>query len=108
MDITAAKEDVGGDVVEDRSPALGPGRPRKIHTEKPGRPAEQYHMKKPTPLQKQSTVEVNFSFNEENRAVDRDWCGVQLVMAASEIPFLRLFQMAMSGKTLCTLRSNLL
>lgn len=66
---------------------------RKIHTEKSGRPAKQYHMKKPTPLQNQSnTVEVDFSFDEENRAVDRDWCGVQLVMAASEIPFLRLFQ----------------
>ncbi|KMQ92145.1 retrovirus-related pol polyprotein from transposon tnt 1-94 [Lasius niger] len=79
--------DENDDFEEDQPPARGPGRPRKLHTGKPGRPAKQYHMKGPIQQPNRPIANEDNPSSNENIANDPEWFDAQLAMTAFEIPF---------------------
>lgn len=89
---TGDNDDLDG---ESDTPARGPGRPRKILTGKPGRPAKMYHLKGTNQRPNQDVVtEQNHAVTEQNQLSTEDgssdeaeWYDARLAMIASEVPF---------------------
>lgn len=79
--------DDGTGVSKEPPPAHGPGRPRKVLTRKPGRPAKQFHPKRATTQLDSSTTVERHPESEDEGDASLICYDAQLAMIASEIPF---------------------